>query len=44
VLWDALIRLDYDGDIPLYHYRLIKAYGLDVCELWVEIPLNPTVL
>jgi hypothetical protein len=42
-LWDALIRLDYNRDIPLYHCRPIKAHRLDVCEVRVEIPLDPTV-
>jgi hypothetical protein len=41
VLWDALIRLDYDGDIPLYHCHPIKAHGLDMCEVRVLIPLVP---
>jgi hypothetical protein len=29
VLWDALIHLGYDGDVPLYRYRPIQAHGLD---------------
>jgi hypothetical protein len=35
----ALIRLSYDGLIPVYRFQ---AHGLNVCEVLVEIPLDPT--
>jgi hypothetical protein len=28
-LYDALIRLGYDGDAPIYHCRLSTAHGMD---------------
>jgi hypothetical protein len=40
-LLSALIRLDYDGPIGSYRCRCFQAHGLNVCEVWVEIPLNP---
>jgi hypothetical protein len=42
VLYDALLRLIYDEDAPIYHYRLSKAHDLDSCEVSVMIPFNPT--
>jgi hypothetical protein len=42
VNWDALIRLGYDEPILLYHCRRIQAHGLNMCEVRVEIPFNPT--
>jgi hypothetical protein len=44
MLWDALIRLNYDGSIPEYHYRPIQAHVLNMCEVRVEISFDPTVL
>jgi hypothetical protein len=44
VLWDALICLGYDGLIPLYLYCPFQAHILNVCEVRVEIPFDPTVL
>jgi hypothetical protein len=41
VLYDALIRLGYDGDAPVYHCRLSMAHGMDQCEVSVTIPFNP---
>jgi hypothetical protein len=41
VLYDALIRLGYDGDTPIYHCRLSVAHGLDRCEVSVTIPFDP---
>jgi hypothetical protein len=29
VLYDALIRLGYDRDTPVYRYRLSMAHGMD---------------
>jgi hypothetical protein len=42
VLYDALIRLGYDGDAPVYHCRLSTAHGMDQCEVSVMIPFDPT--
>jgi hypothetical protein len=41
VLYDALIRLGYDGDAPVYRYRLSRVHDLDRCEVSVTIPFNP---
>jgi hypothetical protein len=42
VLYDALIRLGYDGDAPIYRCRLSTAHGMDQCEVSVMIPFDPT--
>jgi hypothetical protein len=42
VLYDALLRLDYDGDAPVYRCRLCRAHGLDRCEVSMMIPFDPT--
>jgi hypothetical protein len=42
VLFDALLRLGYDEDTPIYHCRLSTAHGLDKCEVSVMIPFHPT--
>jgi hypothetical protein len=42
VLYDALIRLGYDGDAPVYRCRLSMAHGLDRCEVSMMIPFDPT--
>jgi hypothetical protein len=42
VLYDALIRLGYDGDAPVYRCRLSTAHGMDQCEVSVTIPFDPT--
>jgi hypothetical protein len=42
VLYDALIRLGYDGDASVYRCRLSRVHGLDRCEVSVTIPFNPT--
>jgi hypothetical protein len=41
VLYDALLHLGYNGDVPVYHARMSMAHGLDQCEVSVTIPLNP---
>jgi hypothetical protein len=41
VLYDALIRLGYDGDAPVYHCRLSRVHDLDRCEVSVMIPFDP---
>jgi hypothetical protein len=42
MLYDALIRLGYDGDAPVYHCRLSTAHGMDQCEVSVTIPFDLT--
>jgi hypothetical protein len=42
VLCDALIRLGYDGDSPVYRCRLSTAHSMDQCEVSVMIPFDPT--
>jgi hypothetical protein len=42
VLYDALLRLGYDGDALIYRCRLSKAHDLDKCEVSVMIPFDPT--
>jgi hypothetical protein len=42
VLYDALIRLGYDGDAPVYHCLLSMAHSLDRCEASMTIPFDPT--
>jgi hypothetical protein len=44
VLYDAFIRLGYNGDTLVYHCRLSKAHGLDRCEVSVMIPFDLTEL
>jgi hypothetical protein len=41
VLYDALLYLGYNGDVPVYHARMSMADGLDQCGVSVTIPLNP---
>jgi hypothetical protein len=40
VLYDALIRLAYDGNAPVYHCQLSMAHGLDRCEVSVMTPFD----
>jgi hypothetical protein len=42
VLYNALIRLGYGGDAPVYRCRLSMAHGMDQCEVSVMIPFDPT--
>jgi hypothetical protein len=41
VLYDALIRLGYDGDAPIYRCRLSMTHGMDQCEVSMTIPFDP---
>jgi hypothetical protein len=41
VLYDARIRLGYDGDALIYHCRLSMAHDMDQCEVSMTIPFNP---
>jgi hypothetical protein len=40
VLYDALLYLGYDREVPIYRYRLSMTNGLDICETNVTIPFN----
>jgi hypothetical protein len=42
VLYDALIRLGYDVDAPVYRCRLSMAHGMDQCEVSMMIPFDRT--
>jgi hypothetical protein len=42
VLYDALIRLGYDGDAPVYRCRLSTIHGMDQCDVSVMIPFDLT--
>jgi hypothetical protein len=42
VLYDALIRLGYDGDAAVYRCRLSRVHDFDRCEFSMMIPLDPT--
>jgi hypothetical protein len=42
VLYDTLLHLGYNRDVPIYHCRLSMAHGLDVCEVNMMIPFIPT--
>jgi hypothetical protein len=41
VLYDALIRLGYDGDASVYRCRLSRVHDLDRCKVSVTIPFDP---
>jgi hypothetical protein len=41
VLYDALIRLGYDRDAPVYRCRLSRVRDLDRCKVSMMIPLDP---
>jgi hypothetical protein len=41
VLYDSLLYLSYNMDVPVYRARMFMAHGLDQCEVSVTIPLNP---
>jgi hypothetical protein len=42
VLYDALVRLGYDSDAPVYRCRLSTGHSTDQCEVSVMIPFIPT--
>jgi hypothetical protein len=41
MLYDALLHLGYNGDVPVNRGHLSMVYGLDQCEVSMTIPLNP---
>jgi hypothetical protein len=40
VLYNALLRIGYDGEVPIYRCCLSMTNGLDICETSMTIPLN----
>jgi hypothetical protein len=40
VLHNTLIRLGYDGDVPVYRCQLSRVHDLDMCKVRVTIPLD----
>jgi hypothetical protein len=41
VLYNALIRLGYNGDAPVYRRRLSTVHNLDRCKVSMMIPFDP---
>jgi hypothetical protein len=41
VLYDALLHLGYNGDVPIYRACMSMAHSIEQCEVSVTIPLNP---
>jgi hypothetical protein len=39
MLYDALLHLGHDGDVPVYRGRMSKAHGQERCEVSVTLPL-----
>jgi hypothetical protein len=44
MLYDTLIHLGYDGDALVYRCRVSMAHGLDMCEVSMTIPFDPSEL
>jgi hypothetical protein len=44
VLYDALLHLGYNRDVPVYRCRMSTTHGQDRCEVNVMIPLSPMEL
>jgi hypothetical protein len=42
VLYNTLLHLGYNGDVPIYRCYQSMVDGLDICETSVRRPLNPT--
>jgi hypothetical protein len=42
VLYDALLRLGYNGEVPIYRSRLPMAHDLNVCKVTMMIPFITT--
>jgi hypothetical protein len=42
VLYDTLLHLGYNRDVPVYRARISMAHSMKQCEVNVTIPLNPT--
>jgi hypothetical protein len=44
VLYNTLIRLSYNGEVPIYRCCLSMVDSLDMCEINVIMPLDPMEL
>jgi hypothetical protein len=42
MLYDALLHLEHNGDVPIYRGRMSKVHGQDRCEVSVTLFLSPT--
>jgi hypothetical protein len=42
MLYNTLLHLNHNGDVPVYRGRMSKAHGQDRCEVSVTLPLSPT--
>jgi hypothetical protein len=40
MLYDTLLHLSHNGDVPIYRGRMSKAYDQDRCEVSVTLPLS----
>jgi hypothetical protein len=40
VLYDTLLHLRYNGDVPVYRAHMSMAHSMEQCEVSVTIPLN----
>jgi hypothetical protein len=41
VLYDALLHLGYNGDVPIYRARVSMAHSMEQCEVSMMIPIWP---
>jgi hypothetical protein len=41
LLWDALVQTGYGDRPPEYYGRLFEEYGLQRCEVYIDIPSDP---
>jgi hypothetical protein len=41
MLYDTLLHLGHNGDVPVYRGRMFKAHGQDRCEVSVTLALSP---
>jgi hypothetical protein len=40
VLYDALLHLIYNGNVPIYRARMSMAHSMEQCEVSVTIPIS----
>jgi hypothetical protein len=40
MLYDALLHLGYNGDVPVYRARMTMAHSMEQCEVSMTIPLS----
>jgi hypothetical protein len=41
VLYDALLHLGYNGDVPIYRARVSKAHSMEQGDASMKIPIRP---